>query len=373
MSRLRTLSTCLLLFVCASASVGQEIWPEEVEYQTQNFEQWWGKPLVWKFADLPKNGMVPKERLPYSGYIYPDQFGGTEVVLRKYDLAFHRGQSVASAYERWDVAAHRIVTYGRRSFGGRARRSEYTPHWAGHCNGWTAAAIRHAEPRESVRKGDVVFTPADIKGLLAELYSYSETEFLGGVGQAVNAGTLHVILGNWIGIGRHPIGMDSTVGQEVWNYPIYAYSSDAKPRGPRAVEVKLNIGYVDMAMMEHHQAPRTFKFLAFHYVLDLDDEGNIKGGRFYEDSQMIDMLWTPLKPTQGGEKGNEQGNPHLDAEEVLALWRASVPEKHRQDWYNIDPTEEDAVRDETDKPAEKPAPKRVIPEPGLFPDHKEDQ
>jgi hypothetical protein len=54
------------------------------------------------------------------------------------------------------------------------------PSWYGHCNGWTAAAMRHAEPQHSVTRNGVVFTPTDIKGLLADLYMYTDTEFLGG-------------------------------------------------------------------------------------------------------------------------------------------------------------------------------------------------
>ena len=50
-----------------------------------------------------------------------------------------------------------------------------------------------------------------------------------------------------------------------------------------------------------------------------------------------------LKPIQGGEKGNEAGNPHLDVKEVLAIWRESVPEEARSKWFNIDPTDEDRL------------------------------
>src|SRR5204863_7154780 len=81
----------------------------------------------------------------------------------------------------------------------------------------------------------------------------------------------------------------------------------------------------------------------YHYVLDVDDSGTIRGGRFYGDSQQIDMLWTPLKPAPGGDPNNKRGNPHLDIKEVLAIWRDSVPEDLRKKWLNIDPTEEDRV------------------------------
>ena len=51
-----------------------------------------------------------------------------------------------------------------------------TPNWHGHCNGWTAATIRHAEPQNSVRINGVTFTPADIKAMLAEIYIYNDLE-----------------------------------------------------------------------------------------------------------------------------------------------------------------------------------------------------
>ena len=98
--------------------------------------------------------------------------------------------------------------------------------------------------------------------------------------------------------------------------------------------------------------------MLFHYVLDVDESGVIRGGRYFGDSQQIDMLWTPLKPTQGGEERNRRGNPHLDIKEVLAIWRESVPEDLRKKWLNIDPTDEDRILPPsealavTEKPAE---------------------
>ena len=53
------------------------------------------------------------------------------------------------------------------------------------------------------------------------------------------------------------------------------------------------------------------------------------------------MLWVPLQPRQGGEEGNIAGNPHLDVDKVLSLWRRSVPEKTRLKWANIDPRDEE--------------------------------
>lgn len=323
----------------------QAITDEESSYQSGAYQKWWGQELVWRFADLPTSGGMPVSRVPYSGHDYPDRAGGTIAVLKKYDLAFHQGRDLATAFEQHDTTAFTEPTMERRGLL-RLRRAqvERTPGWHGHCNGWTAASIRHAEPQTSVRRGGITFTPADIKALLAEIYMYCDAEPLGGDDddESINPGTLHVILANWLGRCQHPIAMDSALGKEVWNYPIYAFSStSAKRMEGKQVEVKLNVAYATSTNREYERSPRMKQVKSFHYLLNLDDEGKVVGGRYFSDSSRLDMLWAPLKPAPGGQAGNERGNPHVDVNEVLAIWRESVPKDLRKKWVNIDPTEED--------------------------------
>jgi hypothetical protein len=352
---------------------------DEIEQQQKAFTQWWGDELVMKLAALPTEGKVPDFRVPYSGHDYPDLSGGTLNAMFKYDQAFHRLQPLATQYERGDVSAHRNSRSsrepGRYDGGGglfariRANSSRSrVPTWYGHCNGWTAAAIRHAEPQRSVVRNGVVFTPADIKGLLAEIYMYADSEFLGGVDPSINPGILHLTLANWLGRGEHPVGMETAVGEVVINFPVFNYKSTVRPISSRESEVKTTITYTLNINREMDKGPPKYhRQMYFHYVLDLDEEGSIRGGRFYGDSQQIDMLWTPLKPAQGGEEGNRRGNPHLNIKEVLAIWRDSVDEDLRKKWLNVDPTEEDRVlppsavvaatevQSTESKPTEKPA------------------
>jgi len=357
---MRTLALILLLAIvintpAQSSAQDGAIKQEEIDYQSQNFKQWWDTDLVWKFDDLPEKGGVQKFRIPYSGFDYPDRGGGTMAVLRKYDRAFNRGADLATEWEREDVGKRkRMRLFARRDydsgprmgllarlFSGSGRSS--TPHWYGHCNGRTAASIRHAEPQWNVTRNGVVFTPADIKGLLAEIYMYSETEFLGGIDYAVNPGTFHVVISNWLGRGSHPVGMDETLGEVVFNYPIYAYATSHAKRSDNRVEVKMNAAYAKSSNSEYDQSPHIEAIMYFHYVLDLNEQGEITGGEYYGDSARVDMLWSPQKPVQGGEKGNEMGNPHVNVKEVLAMWRESVPEDLRGKWFNIDPTDEDRI------------------------------
>jgi len=340
-------SICVFAVLTSTAAA----WPigeEELKDITESYKRWWDTDLEMNFESLPKSGMVGKHRIPWAGHIYPDRAGGCYNVLRKYDMAFHGGRLLSASFERHDIAIHRTsVSVTRRGLFGRSysRPSYGTPHWAGHCNGWTAAAIRHAEPQNNVTRNGVVFRPSDIKGLMAELYIYCDIELLGGAYEgSVNPATLHLMLTNWVAKG-HPIGMDNTLGREIWNYPIYSFKSNSAKRGDREVEVRTNIGFVNSTNQEYDKAPKRYKFLSFHYALELDESGKIVGGYYYRDSSQIDLLWAPLQPTKGGTDGNKEGNPHLDPKEVLALWRDSVPEEARNNWYNINPWPEDAIVD----------------------------
>ena len=335
-------NSVLAAVVIAAASIGTNVSEDDRAFQERVFQHFWGTEFEWKFAALPEKGGVPRVRLPYSGYIYPDTEGGTRRVLRKYDRAFHAGRSLAESHEKWDSSAFKepvprrgplgLMTWGTRMG---------TPDWYGHCNGWVAASIRHAEPQRSVHHNGVVFTPADIKGLLAEIYVYNEHLDLSGSGKAVNPAMLHAVVTNWLGRGAHPLGMESDVTDEKWNYPAYAYNVGHARRTLSTIEVKMNLAYMMDSAEEYEESPRFRQMKSFHYLLTLDPRGQIIGGTYYKDSAQIEMLWLPLSPREAGEEGNEAGNPHVRTKDVLAMWRASVPEATRRQWPVADPAVED--------------------------------
>ncbi|MCG8584227.1 MAG: hypothetical protein MI757_05895, partial [Pirellulales bacterium] len=303
---LQLLLSLALMITVAVPSLGAPVKKEERDYQNDTFKHWWETDLVWKFEDLPTQGVVPKYRVPYSGHDYPDRSGGTMHAMRKYDAAFNRGRSgSAAAYEHEDLTNH-----GKGVFKGPVRqgslfgriRMRRAPHWYGHCNGWTSAAIRHAEPQKSVTRNGVTFSPADIKALLAEIYMYNDHELCGGVDDAINPATLHVVISNWLGRGSHPVGMDTTIGKEVWNYPIYSYAIKAKPidGNDKKLDVWMTVAFAKSTTQEYDKSPRHKEHKYFHYSLDLNDKGEITGGSYFNDSDRIDILWTPLQPVQGG-------------------------------------------------------------------------
>jgi hypothetical protein len=344
---------------------------QELREQKETYKRLWDADLIVRLDDLPKTGSAPDYRIPYSGHDYPDKSGGTLAAMAKYDKAFHRGQSRAYQNEREDLQFHTTVkTAGqeivRRGLFGRVvsvSRPSVVPHWYGHCNGWTAAAIRHAEPQKSVTRNGVVFTPADIKGLLAELYMYSHTQSLGGDDKdALNPAMLHLSLANWLGRQSHPVAMETALGEPVINFPVYAYKTTLTRLSPNRYDAKTLITYTLHVPKELDKSPKSNRQLYFHYVLDLDAKGNIVAGQYQRDSGRIDMLWAPLQIVQGGQEGNRGGNPHLDVKEVLAIWRDSVEEDLVKKWTNIDPTEDERALAKNDLPtppmtedADKPA------------------
>jgi hypothetical protein len=334
----------------AFVSVAGNIKKGEVEDHAEAYQRLWGEDLITRFADLPLNGKVPEWREPYSGYDYPDRAGGTLAAMAKYDYAFHGGHSRAYKHEREDLAFHMTVRKGGREVVHRGpfgriiavtRDPGTVPTWYGHCNGWTAAAIRHPEPQKAVVRNGITFTPADIKGMLAELYMYSQTQFLGGEDEAINPAVFHIALTNWVGRQEHPIGMETAVGDPVINFPIFAYRCAARPIAANRYDVRTIVTYTVHLPQEYNKAPKSTRELYFHYLLDLDRNGKIIGGSYFGDSGRIDIVWTPLQPTQGGTEGNESGNPFLNVKEVLAIHRESVDPELLAKWVNVDPTDEE--------------------------------
>ena len=336
-------TSTIVLLIFAANSFGATTPKAVAEKQNRVFEQFWGTEFEWKFDALPTTGTVPNFRVPYSGYIYPDRGGGTENVLRKYDLAFHGGRPLAVGFEKWDTTAFKQPTPRKGPFGMTWGQKMETPNWHGHCNGWAAATIRHAEPKTSVKRNGVTFTPADIKGLLAEIYIYNDVEMLAGIDSKIEPGIFHAIVTNWLGRGGHPLGLEADPSEEKWNYPTYAFSSSSIKRSDRRVEVKLNLAYIKDSNGEYQESPRNRRVKSFHYDLYLNTQGEIIGGNFYADSAIIDMLWLPLRPKQGRQKGNESGNPYVDVNQVLAIWRESASPEEREQWLIVDPAREDRV------------------------------
>jgi hypothetical protein len=113
------------------------------------------------------------------------------------------------------------------------RQSVYFPNtpWAGHCNGFAAAALLEPEPQAPVTALGVTFSVADLKGLLVDYhFGDAATWSYGDESAEVNPARFHSMLLDWIA-GNHK-GFAVTFdmgGGEVWSYPVYRFSSQWAP------------------------------------------------------------------------------------------------------------------------------------------------
>ena len=337
----------------------------EINGEKEFYANLWQKDFTVKLTDLPASGTVPADKIPYSGFWYPQKTGGTNLRLKqgdpspleKYDKAFNGGTTKAAS---WEKEKHTVAA------------SDPSAGWAGHCNGFSAAAQRHARPKHSVTKGGTTFEIHDIKALLAEIHMSAKYLFLGGrrcenqgtlpspgsranpaeMGECedINPGTFHVAIANWIGKARHTLVFDISVGYQVWNYPLYAYSStittitkaDALQRitgnaggvykfNPNAVKFAYvqttatyaeALGYEPIGDAGPTSQPQS---KTYYYVLEQNEKDEVVGGEWVSTSQTDhpDFVWVAFEPVIGNGSGFF-GNPNVDPEQVVRLWAESI-------------------------------------------------
>lgn len=330
--------------------------PAYIQKNSNFYYKVWDDSFTRRLEDLPANGEVSADRRPYLGGYYSEPDGGTHVVmsggkspLQKFDEAFNGGTSKAVT---WEVEKHRSST-----------------GWAGHCNGYSAAAVRHPkEPFKNVVRNGVEFSPKDIKALMAEIYMNADYEFLGGNRceleksalktpdsrsdktkmdecEDINPGTMHVVLGNWIGKAKHALIMDMSTDLQVWNYPLYKYTSTRRdisatearnlisgvranyvfnPGAAKFVHVQTQLSYVDAQRTEVLGQFKA-KTIDLSYILELNAAGEILGGEWTTASQKNhpDFLWVALDPLEPNGT-RYMGNPHVKSDAVLEMWAESA-------------------------------------------------
>ncbi len=193
--------------------------------------------------------------------------------------------------------------------------------WSGVCDGWSLAALQYKEPKAvDMKNPDGVVIPfgsSDVKGLMsyaAARHFEVQTKQVGGrcfgIGRIfgnsscadINAGALHVVLANQIGIKKEGIVMEKDPGPQIWNQATYGFQfkllGSARPdSGSYGVRVQAIVYYSDeLEKSEWDPVVGTAKNvegkLELDYILDLDSSGNIIGGSFI-GSNRPDFVWLP--------------------------------------------------------------------------------
>jgi hypothetical protein len=277
-------------------------------------------------------------------------------------------QDNLSASEKYDLlVGDGAMTLTERMWGAGKSHQEgpegRVPSWAGLCDGWSPASIMTPNPMRSVTvpsaSGEpVTFNPSDIKALAALAWAKSRPT-IRQVGQRcksvhptedqhgrvldpvcfdVNPSTWHIGIVHQIGVEKRSFVFDATYDQQVWNYPVYAYTySYFNPQTLRttktmegsAVRVrdytidkfkpyrsKEAVYIVGVAMDVSYAIPTQpskkpvynsqFHTVKYVYDLELDGNGNIIGGEWYSNFHP-DFIWnlTPgSRPVSRGEGSN---------------------------------------------------------------------
>lgn len=319
----------------------------------------------WAKINNLDEGSVQADRIPYLDSWYPERQGGTNVngTLGKYDQAFYKGVNTAA---QWEAEFN----------------SRQTPSWYGHCNGTSVAASRFQNPQNTVLRPKgcnddpnvdcMQFTPADIRALLSEISMNAKAKFISGNRcrltveelaarpalrtepttmddcDDVNPASFHLALVNFLARKKQPIIFDMNRDEQVWNYPIYAYSSDIEgPLNEREAARRLNLNIDDWVFnpdakswyfvettISYRRAAGDFEgagtfpnaaTIDYEYILELDENGDVIGGEWVGESldQHPDFIWMAFEPDEPSGSAS-RGNPHVSNDEVIKIWAESV-------------------------------------------------
>jgi hypothetical protein len=115
--------------------------------------------------------------------------------------------------------------------------------WYGHCNGWSAAAIKEQEPRKALSINGGNLSVAAQKGILTEYWLESDAYGEGDTNKSKKTGKwitqkgdpdydtfwdvsprqFFLLITNYLGIQKTGIVIDRFTGEQVWNQPLVGY------------------------------------------------------------------------------------------------------------------------------------------------------
>ena len=195
--------------------------------------------------------------------------------------------------------------------------------YSGLCDGWSVAAIQYKEPqRVTLTNRDGIAVPfgsSDIKGLMtyaAEIHDDRETVQVGAqcrtshpqtpeeiqICAGINAGSVHVILANQIGLMNEGFVTQRQPNTEDWNQPTYAYKTEVRGSavssvpGAHGQQMHGTLYYsedLDVSSMDPVTGTSRFKSnkVEMDYILDLDANENIVGGEWVKGSDHVGFMW----------------------------------------------------------------------------------
>ena len=213
------------------------------------------------------------------------------------------------------------------------RQSLYFPGtpWAGHCNGFAAAALVEPEPTEPVTVLDVTFSVADLKGLLVDYHFGDAAAWSFGEDGSVNPADFHRMLLDWVGgAGQGFVLTFEMANDEVWSYPVYRFESHwtADPKVDDQWQVTTTVWMADMNVPANFVGTKPYPGPAgktFQYTLTGDPRdpsdgawaGTSKSGRFAHPGR----IWYPESTVRNHER--DVVSPGLDRQTIANILAGS--------------------------------------------------
>jgi hypothetical protein len=230
--------------------------------------------------------------LPWRGYWFPYSSGrlhyGKESTLAKFDRIIEARTGTRGTAQSWESRNH---------------YADGVP-WAGHCNGWAAAAIMRKEPSKPWTDpvSGITLSVGEQKGLLIERDYCPKFAFFGHryVGpqsefRDIHADLFHKTVRYYLGELGKPLLVDVMAHEPVENRVISGYKMQIANVGTNSfiVTMKATIHTYDLKLTDD-QGTAPSEVRTYKYQLWTDHDGNITSGAWI--SANPDFLWMPLAP-----------------------------------------------------------------------------
>jgi hypothetical protein len=258
---------------------------------------------------------------PWSGWWWPagDSVGPT----------LFASDGPLDKYDRY-MAATGSDNPGTRAW---ERQELYVPGvaWAGHCNGFAAAALLEPEPAEPVTVLGITFSVADLKGLLVDYHFGDAAAWSFGADGQLNPADFHRMLLTWLGETNHGFVLTYDMGNgEVWSYPAYRFDSHWTPEADHegVWHVTTTVWMADMDVSPNFVGTKPYPSVAgktFEYTLQGDpmnpDDGAWSGpnraGRFAHPGR----IWYPEPTVRNADR--DLVSPGLDRQTIANILAGS--------------------------------------------------
>ena len=277
-------------------------------------------PREARLPEQPPRASAELDTPPWSGWWWPasDSAGPT----------LFAPNSPLDKYDRY-VSATTGDDPGTRAW---ERQTVYFPNspWAGHCNGWAAAALLEPEPTEPRDVAGVRFSVGDLKGLLVDYHFGDAAAWSFGDQGEVDPVDFQRMLLRWLAVGGKGFVLTFDMGNgEVWSYPVYRFESqwsmDAAEN--ELWYVKTTVWMADMSVSPDFVGLKPYPGPAgktFEYTLQGDprnpDAGSWTGassaGRFAHPGR----IWYPEATVRNDERNLVA--PGLDRATIAAILQA---------------------------------------------------